>query len=83
MSKLINKWDLIKHENHAKKYSPEMLVIGKGYILDAKEIDSDELIEEIVGKINLKSYGLYKGEGKSLIYIEDAINIIREVLGNI
>lgn len=32
---LIDANELLKHELPAKKYGPEMLVIGKGYVLDA------------------------------------------------
>lgn len=32
---LIDANELLKHALPAKKYSPEMLVIGKGYVLDA------------------------------------------------
>lgn len=32
---LIDAKELLKHELPAKKYGPEMLVIGKGYVLDA------------------------------------------------
>jgi hypothetical protein len=32
---LIDANELLKHELPAKKYAPEMLVIGKGYVLSA------------------------------------------------
>ena len=38
---LIDANELLKHELPAKKYGPEMLVIGKGYVLDALRYPED------------------------------------------
>lgn len=38
---LIDANELLKHELPARKYSPEMLVIGKGYVLDALRYPED------------------------------------------
>lgn len=38
---LIDANELLKHELPAKKYSPEMLVIGKGYVLNALRYPED------------------------------------------
>lgn len=42
--RLIDADALIQKRNHAKKYSPEMYVIGQGYVMDAPTIDAVQVV---------------------------------------
>ena len=46
MKELIDKWELINHEAEARRYSPEMLVIGKGHVLNAKVVEIDDRLDK-------------------------------------
>lgn len=42
--RLIDADALIKKRNHAKAYSPDMYVVGQGYVMDAPTIDAVSVV---------------------------------------
>ena len=68
--RLIDADALIQKRSYAKAYSPEMYVIGQGYVMDAPTIDAVPVVRcrECKNHGTLKSGELFCGKIKTGIY---------------
>ena len=70
--RLIDADALIQRRNHAKRYSPEMYVIGQGYVMDAPTIDAVQVVRcgecryRELAKVNCKGYTICPASGMEI-----------------